>query len=362
MFCKGERRSIELLLNAFNYFSKTSGLLMNKGKSSFYCNGVDPYLIDEVVKLTGMTRGSVPFKYLGVNVSPKRLSVQDCTCLVDRIVDRIRGLGARKLSYAGRVVLIQSVLSSLHSYWSRIFIIPKTVTNKIEAICRAFLWHGTDNKQSPSLVCWQAICRPRKQGGLGLKHQYAWNVALMGKYVWWIASKADILWVRWVHAVYIKQKSWVDFEPSINSSWSWLKICQDRLVRMQITHQNRCFFCGAKEEDNDHLFFQCVYSLQCLGLVSAWCKTQIPENEWISWWVKWRQRSASRKQILALIISCLVYRLWQMRNNCRLEGVLHRPEYLVLGVKQEVRVRLGHYKFKCTNVSVLRWMTEISAC
>ncbi|XP_074293301.1 uncharacterized protein LOC141620285 [Silene latifolia] len=273
-----------------------------------------------------MKLDKVPFKYLGINVSPKRLSVLDCHCLVEKVVERIRGLGARKLAYSGRLILVQSVLSSLHSYWARIFIIPKTVIAKIE-------------------------------GGLGIKKLSDWNIAALGKYVWWIEQKAYHLWVKWVHSVYIKRCTWEEYEPSINSSWAWRKICQvkaifhqlfygnmgnltrqytikqgyqflrpdkekvrwaplvtvrwmlprhrfcvwliaqerlltqDRLQKMQITHDNICFLCGLVEEDHEHLFFRCEYSRKCRDLVHNWCPVQLPTNHCCEWWVKWRSRS-----------------------------------------------------------------------
>ncbi|XP_074283597.1 uncharacterized protein LOC141608138 [Silene latifolia] len=230
LFCKGDRASIELMVNAFNFFSKASGLQLNKGKSNFYFNGVDEGLVQEVERATGMCRGSVPFRYLGVNVSPKRLYIMDCNCLVDKVVDRIRRMGSRQLSYAGRVVLIKSVLSTLHSYWARIFILPKTVIRNIEAICRDYLWHGKDSGSKPALVAWGKICRSKKKGGLGIKDLLLSNCAAVGKYVWWIEKKEDHLWVKWVHAIYIKGTRWKDYEPPVNSSWAWRKICQTKNI------------------------------------------------------------------------------------------------------------------------------------
>ncbi|XP_074277809.1 uncharacterized protein LOC141601425 [Silene latifolia] len=116
LFCKGEKTSIEPMINSFDYFSKASGLVLNTGKSNFYCNGMEDWLISEIARVTGMKKGSAPFKYLGVTVAPKRLSVLDCSCLVDKVVDRIKGLGARQLSYAGRLVLVKAVFSTLHNY------------------------------------------------------------------------------------------------------------------------------------------------------------------------------------------------------------------------------------------------------
>ncbi|XP_074292531.1 uncharacterized protein LOC141619416 [Silene latifolia] len=178
-----------------------------------------------IEEASGVKRGGIPFRYLGVKIAPKRLGVLDCQCLVDKVTERIDRLGTKHLSYAGRLTLIKSVLSTLHNYWARIFILPKTVLNSIDAICRAFLWHGQEQKESPALVSWNQICKPRRKGGLGLKLLHQWNVALMGKYVWWVEQKTDHLWVKWVHTIYIKNTTWKDYEPTITTSWAWRRLC-----------------------------------------------------------------------------------------------------------------------------------------
>ncbi|XP_074292607.1 uncharacterized protein LOC141619489 [Silene latifolia] len=46
-----------------------------------------------------------------------------------------------------------------------------------------------------------------------------------GKYVWWVELKTDHLWVKWVHSVHLKNVTLRDYEPSINTSWAWRRIC-----------------------------------------------------------------------------------------------------------------------------------------
>ncbi|XP_074288179.1 uncharacterized protein LOC141613345 [Silene latifolia] len=77
MFCRGDVPSVILMLRAFKTFSLASGLLMNQGKSEIYCNGVDKHTMSMMVRISGMYSGKIPFKYLGVNISPKRLGVND---------------------------------------------------------------------------------------------------------------------------------------------------------------------------------------------------------------------------------------------------------------------------------------------
>ncbi|XP_074297280.1 uncharacterized protein LOC141627984 [Silene latifolia] len=342
---------------------------------------MDEQAIRDVEQITGMKRGTVPFTYLGVTVSPKSLSIQDCQCLVDKVVTRIRGIGSRKLSYEGRVVLIKAVLSTLHCYWARIFILPKIVVSKIESVCISYLWHGSDHKKSPSLVVWDQVCTPRKQGGLGVRDFHVWNLATIGKYAWWVANKEDHLWVRWVHAVYTKISSLWDYTPGFGCSWAWRKICQvkqlikpyllslsseehyaikagyqwfkpdggkvhwypwmlnewiipkqqficwliahkrlltqDRLIRMGVIQSNTCFLCGLQEENLDHLFFECPFSSHSRKLVGDWCRFQIPQQNCIRWWIELRQAAACKKKVLAMVLAGLMYHVWQCRNRCR---------------------------------------------
>ncbi|XP_074315653.1 uncharacterized protein LOC141651860 [Silene latifolia] len=386
LFCKGDRGSVGLMMHAFEFFSKATGLVMNKSKSSLYYNGMEEQVIRDIEQATGMKRGTVPFTYLGVTVSPKRLSVLDCNCLVDHVVNKIRGLGSRKLSYAERIVLIQSVLSTLHSYWAMIFILPKTVISKIEAVCRSYLWH-------------------------------------VRKYAWWVANKEDRLWVRWVHAVYIKNQSWMDYEPGIGCSWAWRKICQvkhilkpyilsiygmehytinagyqwlkpdgelvpwypwmlnewiilkqsficwliaherlltqDRLVRMKIIQENKCFLCGLQEESLDHLFFDCSFSRQCRRLISHWCHVNLPLQNIIRWWIELRQATACKKKVIAIILAGLMYYIWQSRNCSRVDGYVLRPKVVVASVKNDVKQRLGQCRVRSKNASALAWVEHI---
>ncbi|XP_074314393.1 uncharacterized protein LOC141649604 [Silene latifolia] len=189
LFYRGDRISVTIILRAFATFSKASGLEFNRDKSDIYFNG---------------------------------MSNEDS----QYILDRIRGWGARKVSYAERLVLVQAVLSQLHSFWTRIFVIPATVMDRIDQICRNYLWSGAEDFHKTSHVAWDKICADKKSGGLGIKNGKNWNLAMLGKYVWWLAEKSDHLWIRWVNHMYIKGQSWLDYSPSVNTSWTWRKICQ----------------------------------------------------------------------------------------------------------------------------------------
>ncbi|XP_074292822.1 uncharacterized protein LOC141619701 [Silene latifolia] len=106
------------------------------------------------------------------------------------------------------------------------FILPSGVIAWIEQICRNFFWDGGADYIRTPLVSWDKLCKPKLEGQIGLKSDINWNKAVVGKLVWWISTKPDHLWVKWVNHIYLKGRTWRDFVPTNDSSWYWRKICQ----------------------------------------------------------------------------------------------------------------------------------------
>ena len=46
---------------------------------------------------------------------------------------------------------------------------PKSILKEIRRLQRNLLWGGREEKAKFSLVCWEDICQPKEQGGLGLR-------------------------------------------------------------------------------------------------------------------------------------------------------------------------------------------------
>ncbi|XP_074306305.1 uncharacterized protein LOC141641547 [Silene latifolia] len=159
--------SVMTFMEVFHCFSSASGLQISNEKSDIILNGLTPGVEDDILKYTGFKKGTLPFKYLGVQISHKRLTKLDCNVLVDRMLLRIRGWNKRKISYSGRLVLVKSVLATIHNYWSQIFILPMGVIDRIKALCRNFLWEGGEGYSKAPLVAWSTLCKGKEYGGLG---------------------------------------------------------------------------------------------------------------------------------------------------------------------------------------------------
>ncbi|XP_058739152.1 uncharacterized protein LOC131611042 [Vicia villosa] len=220
LFCRGEAQSVQLLMNTFQSFSASTGLIFNPRKCKAFYGSVDDENRRLIQAITGFDEGKFPVRYLGVPLSSKKLSLNQYLPLVDKITSRIRHWSSKMLSYAGRVQLVRSVIGSITQYWMLNFPLPKSVLKQINTICRTFVWTGKSETSRKSLVAWHKVCSPRKQGGLGLLNLAIWNQVTLLKCLWNICNKSDSLWIRWIHKVYLKGKDVMEVEAG--QSWTWI--------------------------------------------------------------------------------------------------------------------------------------------
>ncbi|XP_061341450.1 uncharacterized protein LOC133287787 [Gastrolobium bilobum] len=141
-------------------------------------------------------------KYLGALIQNGRVTKSTFASMVDRAKGRLTSWQAKTLSQAGRIVLSQSVLSSLPYYHMQYGMLPKANCNDLEKLQRSFIWGDSADKRHMHLVGWDAIARPNNQGGLGIKKLTVMNEAFIGKIVWTFLTDQDCLWVKVLQAKY----------------------------------------------------------------------------------------------------------------------------------------------------------------
>jgi hypothetical protein len=83
------------------------------------------------------------------------------------------------MNRAGRLTLVNSVLSSLVTYHMTVFQISKWALKRIDQIRHRFLWHGSNNaRKGNDLVHWKKVTRPKHIVGLGVLDLKRFNKAL----------------------------------------------------------------------------------------------------------------------------------------------------------------------------------------
>ncbi|XP_071729197.1 uncharacterized protein [Rutidosis leptorrhynchoides] len=184
VLCHGDVDSIKVIDKSLSEFSEFSGLFPSLMKSTIFFGSVPGFIWHEILKIVPFQIGSLPMKYLGVPLLSKRLGISDCKCLVDKIKNRIHCWKTKTLSYAGRLQLISSVLSSMQIYWCSVYLLPKETINDIERMLKNFLWNSGNALKGRAKIAKKMVCKPKDQGGLGIKSLHKWNEVLLIKQFW----------------------------------------------------------------------------------------------------------------------------------------------------------------------------------
>lgn len=110
VFTDGKIRSLDSIVEVFDYFAKISGLKISLEKSTIYIAGVSDGKRQEMETRFSLQSGKLPVRYLGLPLLTKRMTAADYKPLLDSIRGRISSWTTRHLSMAGRLALISGSL------------------------------------------------------------------------------------------------------------------------------------------------------------------------------------------------------------------------------------------------------------
>jgi hypothetical protein len=126
--CPRQLLSLKSLLNAF---ADSIGLRVNFNKSNIYPINVDQEKMEILAQTFGCKIGSYPFTYLGLPLGLDKPNVEDMLPLVQRINRRLVST-SNFLIPTGRLEMVNSVLSSLPTFYMTIIKLPQTIIRMIE--------------------------------------------------------------------------------------------------------------------------------------------------------------------------------------------------------------------------------------
>jgi hypothetical protein len=100
----------------------------------------------------------------------------------ERIEKKLSSWKGKYLSVGGRLVLINSVLSSLLMFMLSFFEIPKDVLEKLITLGQDFFGRMIVRRKKYRLTKWDIVCQPKDQGGLGIQNLEIQNQCLLSKW------------------------------------------------------------------------------------------------------------------------------------------------------------------------------------
>nr|XP_009796111.1 PREDICTED: uncharacterized protein LOC104242726 [Nicotiana sylvestris] len=282
---------------------------------------MDKQSVEELCELSGYKKGTLSFRYLGVPILAKKISAVDYEILVDKMCARIQSWRIRNLLYAGRVLLENSVLMYIHSFWSSIFILPKKILRNITAICRNFLLDGKANSNKVPLVAWDLVCKPKQEGGLGIIDCDLWNQAAIAKGICpagVVISSEAVHNQQWLHLKTRNKRKWE------SSRWVWSKYntLKHSFISWLAMHRR----------------------LLTRERLASWESAKTITVSYVGWEVNgiWRRmtrrvRGKECRRLITAILVALVYRIWRVRNDALWNQKVAKPHMAVKEIKEECR-------------------------
>ncbi|XP_020262879.1 uncharacterized protein LOC109838860 [Asparagus officinalis] len=158
LFAKGDVYSVHKFFQCVKEFNDVSGLEANPEKCSVFYGGVDDSVKSSINNDLGFSEGVMPIKYLGVPLTTKKLSYMDCNPLLSKITGQFqKWLNHGNLSYTGRLQIIKSVILGVQIFWTSNYILPASVLQEMDGLCRRFLWGKSGQNLRIPLVAWERV-------------------------------------------------------------------------------------------------------------------------------------------------------------------------------------------------------------
>jgi hypothetical protein len=117
---------------------------------------------------------------------------------------KFASIKANKLNHAGRLQYIKSVLSSIPVYYMSTILFSKSFIAKINAIIRNFWWAGIQDENPTNPIAFRSwdICKPKNQGGLGIRDMELINKSLIIPTAWNVITKKNPILSNAIKAKY----------------------------------------------------------------------------------------------------------------------------------------------------------------
>ncbi|XP_074304355.1 uncharacterized protein LOC141639064 [Silene latifolia] len=135
-------------------------------------------------------------------------------------------------------------------------------------------------------------------------------------------------------------------------------LTKDRMARMGFTADLICDICASSNEDHDHLFYSCAYSVRCCRLLQQQLHVSFNLPKLVHWFSSARLTGLQRRFMGACHVA-LIYYVWMVRNEARLNSYVRRPEDMVNQIMQDIHNRFLRLNLSAVQSKDLIWLQSL---
>ena len=233
-FLKADPENATALQSILTSYETAAGQSINTSKSSITFSRRAPNSVKTQIKdcLQIQKEGGTG-KYLGLPEVFGRRKRDLFTSIVDRIKIKASSWSKRHLSAAGKMVMLNSVLSPIPSHAMTCFKLPKSLITRIQSAVTRFWWDDKDGKKKIDWVSWTKMTQPKDKGGLGFRDFESFNDAYLAKLSWRLIHNPSCLLSRILQGKYFGNSSFLEASNKAVESHGWrgLMIGRDLILK-----------------------------------------------------------------------------------------------------------------------------------
>lgn len=224
IFFRATEQECYRLKECLDLYEKASGQKINFQKSSItFSSSVNEDTRSLVCDFLQVQETSNNGKYLGLPSLVGRNKSQIFSYVKDKVWSRIQGWKKKSLSRAGKEILLKTVAQAIPSYVMSVFVIPRGLCAEIERLMNSFWW-GSGANRGIHWFSWERLSIPKKNGGLGFRRLYDYNIAMVAKQGWRLLKHPDSLMARVLKARYFPHGNFISAKLGVNPSYIWSSV------------------------------------------------------------------------------------------------------------------------------------------
>ncbi|XP_059076311.1 uncharacterized protein LOC131875706 [Cryptomeria japonica] len=196
VFGEASIEEAKCIIRMLDTYLECSSQVMNKEKSQLFFFNPSKQNQLRIAKLMGIKITKLPMKYLGIKIDKGRRQTNIWKDVNIACEAKSASWKNQWLSQAGKITMVQSVLSAISIYNMSCFRMPSSIRRNLDSLLRKFIWEGAKDVKRIPLISWDTMCLEKEEGGARLRKMDLQNMALGAKLTWKMYREPRKLWFK----------------------------------------------------------------------------------------------------------------------------------------------------------------------